>query len=212
MELIHLHFETLSSTNDWAKRNLHSFDRSKLTLISAETQTAGRGQYGRKWISPSKINLYLTYCFFPEKEQEPYMLTHLLAFSVIQTLAPLPCHIKWPNDVIIKGKKIAGILCEVVPFATQQGVVLGIGLNVNMGREALETISQPATSLLQETGSPQDLQSLLLRLTNRFSSDLELFLAKGLTPFERSLSRYRSFRTGLGEQASHANTYQNPYP
>ncbi len=71
MELIRRHFETLPSTNEWAKAHLSSFDPIQLTLVTADTQTAGRGQYGRVWLSPPKSNLYLTFCFFIPEKRSP---------------------------------------------------------------------------------------------------------------------------------------------
>ena len=71
---------------------------------------------------------------------------------------------KWPNDVLVNGKKVAGVLCETVFHASHIEIILGFGLNVNMGSEDLAKIDQPATSLKKETGRVWDKQVLLQRI------------------------------------------------
>ena len=153
MELIHHRFDSISSTNDWAKEQIAFFQRDKVTIVSADSQTSGRGQYGRSWLSSSKENIYISFCFFiSEGQNDPLSLTHLMAIAVAQLLEEeqLVPQIKWPNDVLIDGKKIAGILCETVPVENMIGVIIGVGLNVNMTAEMLALIGRPATSLAIE--------------------------------------------------------------
>lgn len=186
MEIIHYHFESLPSTNDWAKKHLETFDPDSMTLVTADVQTAGRGQYGRKWSSPKELNLYASFCFFiDENQQDPLSLTHVFAISVADLLKKhqVECQIKWPNDVMVKRKKIAGILCETEKFSSRFGVIIGVGLNVNMPKELLDEIDQPATSLLVETQKTWDKQQVLEALKEKFSTNLEIYLAKGFTPF-----------------------------
>lgn len=168
MEIIYHHFELVTSTNDWAKTHLATFPPEYITCISADFQTQGRGQYGRHWVSPPGVNLYISYAFF--LEQEPLVLVHLLAHSVKSVLEELgiSVRVKQPNDLFVGSKKIAGILCETIQQPNSPGVVIGIGLNVNMTAEDLQKIDQPATSLLAETGNTHDLQTLLHSISNRF--------------------------------------------
>lgn len=149
MEIIHHHFESLSSTNDWAKEHLTDLPKGTLLLVTAEGQTAARGQYGREWIAPTGKNVYATFGFYTPAETDPFVLTRLLALAAIQALEEfgVVAELKWPNDLLVKGKKIAGILCETRGLE----VSIGIGLNVNMTPEELGAINQPATSLLAET-------------------------------------------------------------
>lgn len=181
MEIIYRHFDSLPSTNDWAKAQIETFPQEALTVITAQAQTAGRGRYGRRWISPSGENLYSTFVFFAE-EQDPLTLTHLLALSLSHILQErgIASRIKWPNDLLVKQKKIGGILCETVP---PSGIVIGVGVNVNMPPEQLAAIDQPATSLLCETGATHGITPLLHALTERFAADLKLYLEKGFAPF-----------------------------
>lgn len=181
MEIIYRHFTSLASTNDWAKKHLDTFSRDALTVITAETQTQGRGRYGRRWVSPAGVNLYTTFLFFADSP-DALSLTHLLALTTAQLLETknIAAQIKWPNDLMVHRKKIGGILCEIT---ADHGIVIGIGLNVNMAPEECARIDQPATSLLCETGSSHEIAPLLQDLAIRFASHLKIYLAEGFTPF-----------------------------
>lgn len=186
MEIIHHHFDHLKSTNDWSKEHLETFDKESLTIVTADTQTGGRGRYGRKWVSPVGENIYASFCFFiDEDQQDPLSLTHLLAISIAKVLENrgIAAQIKWPNDVLVKRKKIAGILCETEYLAPHFGVVIGVGLNVNMDEKTLETVGQPATSLFVETGKNYAVSEILQELSAIFSKDLTLFMDEGFQPF-----------------------------
>lgn len=193
MQIIHKPFNTLVSTNDWSKENIASFDRSSLTIVTTGEQTGGRGQYGRKWIAPSRLNIYASFCFFiDENQQDPLSLTHVMAISAATMLGEkgVHCRIKWPNDVLVNQKKIAGILCETVYFPGEFGVIIGIGLNVNMPPEILATISQPATSMYAETGSLWEVDLILKDLQLTFVRDLTRFLKSGFEPFAATFRQF----------------------
>lgn len=171
MEMIHHHFKSLSSTNDWAKRGMKLFPRDKLTLVSADRQTQGRGQFGRKWLSSEEGNIYASFCFFiDDDKQDAFALTHKFATSLVHVLKELgiTAHIKKPNDLLVNQKKIAGILCETMQFPPKLGIVIGIGLNVNFDKTSLETVGQPATSLKIETGKEWETLPLLNRMKDHF--------------------------------------------
>jgi BirA family transcriptional regulator, biotin operon repressor / biotin---[acetyl-CoA-carboxylase] ligase len=187
VEIIYRHFACLTSTNDWAKAHLNSCPRDKLSIITADSQTAGRGRYGRRWVSCYGSNIYATFVFFEEShdqikcEKSGLRLTHLLALSASSLLQILgvATQIKWPNDLVVEQKKIGGILCETTADAT----LLGIGINVNMTPVQLSTIDQPATSLLCQTGVSHSVPSLVKALAEQFASDLVLYCEKGFSPF-----------------------------
>ena len=199
MEIIEFHFPHLSSTNSYAKEHLSNFQRDKITLISADEQTAGRGRYGgRRWVCPKGEGLLLSFVFFiPEEQQEPLSLTHVLSLSVVEVLKSFGVEgkIKWPNDVLVRGKKIAGILCETVHLPPSFGVVIGIGLNVNMPLETLQEVGQPATSLLDQLGKKVDVGVVKEALIASFSSKLDLFLQKGFAPFQQEFRHYLLFKS-----------------
>lgn len=154
--------ETVDSTNTWAKKNLATLSQDTPTCIIARSQTQGRGRYGQKWFSPKDLNLYFT---FVEKVTPSMALFHYAeaATIAIQTALwdwQLPSSIKWPNDVLVDNKKIAGVIVEEASFENTSWVILGIGLNVNMGREELREIDRPATSMLQALGTPFPIEAV----------------------------------------------------
>ncbi|MCE5316184.1 MAG: biotin--[acetyl-CoA-carboxylase] ligase [Parachlamydia sp.] len=186
MQIHRRHFATLDSTNTWAKQHAEELDREALTLVTADNQTAGRGRFKRLWLSPAGQNIYATFCFFIEKHRGdignlPQVMA-IAAADILEELGFQP-QLKWPNDVMLKGKKTAGILCETIPISDQLCVVLGIGLNVNMPTELLSTIDRPATSLFAEDGATRDVEEVLARLQDRFNGRLMVFLDEGFLPF-----------------------------
>lgn len=149
--------DSLSSTNDLA-RNLAEIGVPEGTVIVAEEQTAGRGRHGRPWASP-RGGIWLSVILHPGLAPADTPLVGLAASTataraIRQTLGLL-ARLKWPNDVLIEGRKVAGILVE----AGGDGlwVVAGIGINANIDQGALpDRPAYPATSLLAVTGRPVD--------------------------------------------------------
>lgn len=194
METTRIHFASIDSTNTWAKKNAHALAVDKITLVTADTQTAGRGRFKRKWVSPPHQNVYATFCFFIEREKLSILgnIPQVLALSTVDLLQELGFqpHLKWPNDVLLSEKKVAGILCETTMADRRLCVVIGIGLNVNMPRELLDQIDQPATSLAVEGGELRDVESVLIGLQKHFVKNLEKILSESFEPF---LEVYRKF-------------------
>lgn len=169
METIHYHFETLPSTNLFAKENVTRFNRKALTVVTAGSQTAGYGQLGKKWFSPPEKNLYVSFCLFVDKEVEPFFVTQKMA-AILQKLLldyNVIAEIKWPNDLLVSKKKIAGILTETVVLE-EVAIIIGIGLNVNLEEKELQGIDQPATSLFIETGKVHSIHELLEKVIKAF--------------------------------------------
>lgn len=203
METIHKHFNTIDSTNTWAKLNCHLFDLDKVTLITADQQTGGRGRFNREWVSPPLENIYATFCFSIDKSRKdlgniPQVLS-LSAAKILKTYGFKPI-LKWPNDILLSNKKAGGILCETVSFEKHLTVVIGIGLNINMSSELLEKIGRPATSLKVESGKTFQVKTVLKDLETQFIQDLEIFFEFGFKPF---LDAYRNYIwTGNGKKIS----------
>lgn len=113
----HIHFDTIDSTNTWSKRHTGEWAPEGVTLVTASKQTSGRGRFKRTWISPPDVNIYATFCFwFDPKRNDVGHIPQLLALAGASTLMQqgfLP-KIKWPNDLLLNGKKVAGILCETI--------------------------------------------------------------------------------------------------
>lgn len=181
-----IHFPIIDSTNTWAKKNAHTLDQNKITLVTADAQNKGRGRFNREWISPVGQNIYATYCFFvPITQPGLFNVAQILSLSTAKALHSLNFNskIKWPNDILLSQKKLGGSLCETVWLETLLCVVAGLGLNVNMPRAEAEKINQPATSLLIEGERNIDLNSVLDAISETFIKDLELFLLNGFAPF-----------------------------
>ncbi len=188
-KVTHIHLEKVNSTNNYAKDNYHHFDLNHITRITADEQTAGRGRFNRSWVSPKGENIYLTYFFTSGKNlMDLNNLAQILSLSTTKLMGKLGLspHIKWPNDVLISGKKIAGILCETIDLHDKFGVVLGMGINVNMPKKALDQIDQPATSLLVEMGKKQERAPLIKMLEGFFIEDYHLYKRDGFKPFYMS--------------------------
>jgi BirA family transcriptional regulator, biotin operon repressor / biotin---[acetyl-CoA-carboxylase] ligase len=191
MKTNHLHFPCIESTNLYAKRHHKDFDPEALTVISADEQTRGRGREGRSWDSPKNANCTITFCSFAPKS-----FPHLQNFGQVLSLAcidllkslDIPCRIKWPNDILIEGKKAAGILCDIITSRSHTFIANGIGLNVNMTEEQLSYIPTKAASLACVAGKEFDIGQIRQRLTEIYRQYLSTFLKEGFSPF---IERYR---------------------
>ena len=195
--IYYIHFDTIDSTNTWTKKNAATLDSNQLTCVTALEQTAGRGRFCRKWISPKGKNIYATLYFcLPRECPHIINLGQILSLSCISVLRKkgFSPQIKWPNDILLEGKKLAGILCETVSFEDRLGVVLGIGLNVNMPQDLLDTIDQPATSLAQLSGRTWTLEQISEPVIRQFMADLDILLTKGFAPFQPLYEELLAFR------------------
>jgi BirA family biotin operon repressor/biotin-[acetyl-CoA-carboxylase] ligase len=163
------HLDTVDSTNTWLKQRWADLCPGEAVLLTADSQTAGRGRYDRVWHSPPGDNIYAS--FGVPLLHDVEWLTQLLALAVCDLLLErgVEAHIKWPNDVLVQGKKIAGILAEKIEL----GLVIGLGLNINLSREACQSIDQPATSLRVETGECWDAGPLVEELSERYQELIE---------------------------------------
>lgn len=186
MELIQKHFEEIDSTNTWGKHHAEELPHDKITLVTASMQTAGRGRFNRKWVSPADENIYASFCFFIEKHRTDIgNIPQVLALSAAEALKTLGFNpeLKWPNDILLSKKKVAGILAETTPLSDQLCMILGIGLNVNMPLETALQIDRPATSLAIERSQHFDVKMVLAGLQQQFVKDLNIFLEEGFQPF-----------------------------
>lgn len=167
-----------TSTNDEA-RKLGTEGASEGTVVLAKIQTAGRGRLGRKWFSP-KGGVWMSIILRPSPDRIIQKITLLFGLSVAETLRKfyrIDAALKWPNDVIVNGKKICGILTEgVFSGEVPLYVVVGIGLNANVDLEAmpkgLELEAVSIKALLQKEVSIIDLVRRLLRTLD---ADYEVF-------------------------------------
>jgi BirA family transcriptional regulator, biotin operon repressor / biotin---[acetyl-CoA-carboxylase] ligase len=154
-------------------------------VILAEEQTAGRGRAGRNWHSERGTGLYLSLLLRPQLSpvQAPLltMLAGLSAHAAIEAQTGLSAELKWPNDLLLGGKKIGGILTEMHAEPNLvRFVIVGIGLNANQEKFPAE-LSSVATSLRLESGRPQSRLELAVRLLSQFETDYNRFLHEGAT-------------------------------
>lgn len=181
MNIIHL--DEISSTNDYVKQNIKNLEH--LSAVYADRQTSGHGRLGRKWVDTGDENLFLTLLLKPFNTLHPIYPNFTQYLSVILSLVleeeyNLKPQIKWPNDVLINGKKIAGILSEGTTKGTEfLGLALGLGVNLNTSAQTLALIDKPATSILNETGLKIDKEIFIKKLLNKFCLLYDSFIKDG---------------------------------
>jgi BirA family biotin operon repressor/biotin-[acetyl-CoA-carboxylase] ligase len=149
-----LYYRTLPSTMDFAKR-LAKEGIGEGVVVLCDEQTEGRGRQGRKWFAASSSSILMSIVFRPALKQLPQlnMLASLAIVLTIEKVAGTKSTIKWPNDVLIDGKKIAGILMEnAFEGAALQAAIVGVGLNISLDVSAYPEISSIATSLSAKDG------------------------------------------------------------
>lgn len=161
------------------------------TVIVAERQTAGRGRRGRSWLSESGENLYFSLLLKPDfAPEQASMLTLVMAQAVaegIDSMCGCKCQIKWPNDIVLHGKKVCGILTEMQLEAGRiKHVIVGVGVNVNQTEFAGEGLTY-AGSLHGELGFWVDKDKLLAEILERFRGHYEVFCKAGsLKPIQKA--------------------------
>ncbi len=176
------HFFKTDSTNRVAIELAYAGEPEGAVIL-AEAQTEGRGRAGRKWHSEQGTGIYVTFLLRPRLSpvQAPLltMLAGLSLHSAILAQTGLNAELKWPNDILIDGKKLGGILTEMHAEPSQvRFVIVGIGLNVNQEKFPAELLSI-ATSLCKESGKSHSRLELLVRLLREFETDYNRFLREG---------------------------------
>jgi BirA family biotin operon repressor/biotin-[acetyl-CoA-carboxylase] ligase len=160
------YFDSIGSTNNEALAWATS-DAKDLSLVIANEQTAGRGRLDRKWFTPRGTALAFSLILRPMAEEKPHLtrIIGLAALGVVNALRTrgLVAQIKWPNDVLLNGRKVAGILVESVWSGENvDGVVIGIGVNVLKGAvPSGDLLSFPATSLEDSLGPAVERERIL---------------------------------------------------
>jgi BirA family transcriptional regulator, biotin operon repressor / biotin---[acetyl-CoA-carboxylase] ligase len=179
----HIHFETIGSTNDEARRLAAAGDTGPV-WITADEQTAGRGRRGRVWVSP-KGNLMSTLLLDPQRPAaECAQLSFVSAIAAADTVARFApdadVHVKWPNDVLAQGRKISGILLESAS-AGREPYFLAIGIGINLAHFPPDT-EFPATALAALGVSPPPAREALTELAAHFAKWYDIWRAQGFSP------------------------------
>ena len=182
-------FDRLDSTNSYAGALAGDPAHDGLAVLARE-QSAGRGQYGRTWECPANTGVLLSVLVFPAPElRRPALVTAWAAVSVCETvrvLTGLQARIKWPNDVLVRGQKVCGILTEqVLGVSGAGGIVVGIGLNVNQGAEVFAVAGlTEAASLAVLTGATRPCDEVARRLLAQLDEEYDRLCQGDLATLE----------------------------
>ena len=143
-------FSSINSTNEYLLEN--DFTNDQIIVCLAEQQTQGRGRYGHEWVSPAGVNLYLSMLWPIKYIQKPYEVLSLwLLLAIVELLEEYQIsdiQLKWPNDICVREKKLAGILIERKVGKGKNNLVIGLGLNVAMSLIENVQINVPWIDLL----------------------------------------------------------------
>lgn len=191
-------FDEIPSTNSYALENIK--DLNDKSVIFAQKQTCARGRFNRKWVSDNCENLYFSIVLKPDKNLQTKLplanLTQYMSVIICEVLElyKVKPQIKWPNDVLIDGKKIAGILAESsIKGGELNGIVIGVGINLNSTPQELLKIDQKATSLNLETNKKIDKELFLREIIDKFFEKYEKFLSIGFEMIKNDYTQKCSF-------------------
>ena len=202
------YFDSIGSTNDeamtWARNGAKD-----LSLVVADEQTLGRGRLDRPWFTPPQTALAFSLVLRPTHTEKPLLprmvgLAALALSDVLQSLNLNP-QIKWPNDVLLNGRKLAGILIEAIWFEDEViSIVIGMGLNISKGSvPATDILNFPATSLEGELSYVPDRKLLLHAiLANMIALRPHIGTDSFMSSWEKKLAYYgRQVRVEMGEKS-----------
>lgn len=177
-----LWMDEVDSTNRWLGNAVRENPCAWVgTVVAARHQTDGRGRYGRSWKTTPGRDLAFSF-FYPAPSALPGRmptLTHATALAIRAYLGSTGLQgagLKWPNDVLVRGRKIAGILAE---SAGSHGLIMGVGLNVQLSREDAAALDRPATSILMETGKSMPIAEVLAGLLPLLEEHLDRWTRQG---------------------------------
>ena len=197
-------YRSVKSTNDLAAE-LAEQGAVEGTVVTAEEQTKGRGRLGRVWHSPAGTGVYLSIVFKPRLRPDNApgisVATAVALADTLDVYLPGDVRIKWPNDVLIRGRKIAGILTELSAEGSRiNHVIVGVGININQrAGEFPEEIKSLATSLRREVKRKVGRVDLLQRFLKNLEKQYERYLVHRL---QKSRSKLRRFSSLIGHEVT----------
>ncbi|MFC1548732.1 biotin--[acetyl-CoA-carboxylase] ligase [Candidatus Omnitrophota bacterium] len=186
-----LYFDSIGSTNNKAYE-LAEAGEPEGTLVIAESQTHGKGRIGRKWMSPKGTGIYMSLILRPDVEADEIpsvtLITAAAIISALKKVYSLKAKMKWPNDILIGGKKVCGILTEIKAQPDRvEFLVLGIGINVNTPSSKLPP---EGTSLKNECGRHIDRVELAKNMLVEIEKDYSKFSKKGFAALREECMDY----------------------
>ncbi len=195
--------ESVDSTQDYTKMHCSQWQQ-EFVCVYAKEQTKAYGTRGKAWHAPRGNNIYASLYFPWARGASSHLLAQLMAYTAIQVVRQqnLTLQIKWPNDLLIGGKKCGGILVELIPRGALWDVVLGLGLNLALSLQDLAKIDQPATSLEEASKKRWNREELLHDLLLQFREHLRILKEKGGVWLQKNLSQHL---LGLGKPCLFSN-------
>ena len=191
-----LSYEKLDSTNEEAKR-LAEGGSSHGAVVWAKEQSDGRGRMGRDWVS-DEGNLFVSFLLSPHEKKNLSNIIYITSCAIQKTLDAVfegkkPVKFKWPNDVIVDGKKLGGVLIEKIEANDQTWLIVGIGINVN---SAPENVMYPATSLVDSGVEIISAKIVLTRLIHHFIEEYDEWIKSSAAG---SISHWKENLEGIGQ-------------
>ncbi len=196
-------YDSVDSTNEVAASLSLKNEVESGTVVIADSQKRGRGRLGRTWISPPGVNIYMSVILRPEiPPKDATLLTVLAAVAsatALRDMTEIDFSIKWPNDLIVSGKKVGGILTEVRSEPDSIKIaIIGIGINVNIARKDFpDEIKSIATSVRGETGKYHSRSEIISRILNEFEGWYMTLVNIGREPL---LEKWRQLSSTLGKE------------
>lgn len=188
-------FEEIDSTNNEARRIIES-GAPGVNLVVADSQTAGRGRRGRAWVSPAG-GLYLSLTSpMPAEVRELQALSLVAAISTRQSLdewSLRETRLKWPNDIMIGDKKIAGILLELQRCKDVNQLIFGIGINYSLSAGEKADIDRPVIDLREVTEVLPSRGQVIAKLCANLLQNVERFIHNGFSPFKLIWNKYDQY-------------------
>lgn len=198
---IFIKFDTVTSTNDVALK-LAKLGSPEGTIVTAHSQSAGRGRRGRAWFDEpgqsALMSAILRPGIPPERFHEISFLASLAVADCLRSEFSLQAQLKWPNDVLVNDRKICGVLVETESASEGAAVIVGVGINVNQNRFPDE-ISDTATSIALETNTQQDVEDVVKKVVSVLLAHYERYRTAG---FKEILDRWRSYMYGVRKRAT----------
>ncbi len=185
-----IHYEESVKTTQKIAHMLASEGAVEGTLVIADEQTAGRGRMMREWHSSKGTGVWMSLILKPllppQKAPQFTLITAVAVVQAIEEASDLHPQIKWPNDILIDGKKVTGILTELQAESDKiNSIIIGIGMNVNQTKEHFpDEIQEIATSLSIEQGEPLSRSFVVQKVLERIEALYSLYMKEGFTPIK----------------------------
>ncbi|MEC8949809.1 MAG: biotin--[acetyl-CoA-carboxylase] ligase [Pseudomonadota bacterium] len=186
-------FGQIDSTNLESLRQVKS-GKGGTRLIVAEAQSDGRGRLGRSWMSPAGGGIYLSLIRSFGKDNKPIQSLSLVSaisvLKVVEALGGNSLQLKWPNDLLFQGQKLAGVLLELHVGIAANDLVFGIGLNLSLSDEDKSFIDRPITDLRSILGQRPDDSIVVAKIVNVLIENILIFENQGFRPFSEIWNSY----------------------